>query len=224
MTTKPIVVFDLDGTLVDSGGDLIRTLNIIIAEKGLPEIGKDHLGDLVGQGALKMIERAYALHETLLDDETRADLHKRFLSVYEENIAVETRPFDGVLEVLEALSGRGTLMAVCTNKYEGLSRKLLDELSLTGFFAAICGSDTFPVRKPDPAHLTGTIEQAGGAAHRAVMIGDSATDINTAKAARIPVIAVPFGYSGVPVDTLGPDRIVSHYRDMLPAIDAYIGG
>ncbi|MBA4782065.1 MAG: HAD-IA family hydrolase [Rhizobiales bacterium] len=213
-----IVVFDLDGTLVDSAGDLISTLNKVIAREGLQPIGREFVGHLVGQGALRMLDKAYQYHGMTLDEATRNRLLGEFLRVYEDHIADETRAFDGVVDVLDNLRTDGWTLAVCTNKYEGLSRKLLGALKLDHYFAAICGSDTFSVRKPDPDHLFGTIDKAGSDRRRAIMVGDSATDINTAKAAAIPVIGVTFGYSDVLIHELEPDHIVSHYREMMGII------
>lgn len=213
-----IVVFDLDGTLVDSARDLVTTLNKVIAGEGLPAISHDKVGHLVGQGALKMLDKAYGYYDKVLDEAVRAKLHKNFLDIYNEHLADETRPFDGVIDVLDTLKADGWELAVCTNKYEGLSRRLLKELKLDHYFAAICGSDTFAARKPDPAHLFGTIEKAGSIRTKAIMVGDSATDINTAKAANIPSIGVTFGYSDVPIEHLEPTLIVSHFDAMLDAV------
>jgi len=217
---KSIVVFDLDGTLVDSGRDLIATLNRVIATEGLPAIADEHVGHLVGQGSLKMLVKAYEHYDRPLEDEVKKRLHQMFLESYEANIAVHTVPFDGVIETLEALKADGWILAVCTNKYEGMSKKLLKILNMDHYFAGICGSDTYPVRKPDPKHLWATIEDCGGAFNRAIMVGDSATDVNTAKAADIPVIGVPFGYTDIPMKDLEPTRLVEHYRDMRAAIDS----
>jgi len=115
-----IVVFDLDGTLVDSARDLVTTLNKVIAGEGLPAISQDKVGHLVGQGALKMLEKAYGYYDKVLDEVVRAKLHKNFLDIYNEHLADETRPFDGVIDVLDTLKADGWELAVCTNKYEGL--------------------------------------------------------------------------------------------------------
>lgn len=209
-----IVVFDLDGTLVDSARDLVATLNKVIAVEGFPPIAYEHVGSLVGQGALRMLTRAYEHYGETLHDDLRGKLHKEFLGIYEDHLADETIPFDGVQDLLDVLKDDGWILAVCTNKYEGMSKKLLEELNLISYFAAICGSDTFPVRKPDPAHLFGTIEAANGDPKRAIMIGDSITDISTAHAASIPVIGVPFGYSDRPIEELKPTCVVPHFDQM----------
>ena len=122
-------------------------------------------------------------------------------------------------EALDSLAARGARFAVCTNKQEGLSRKLLDALDITSRFAALAGRDTFPVCKPHPDHLFGAIRLAGGDAKHAVMIGDSDVDIATAKAANIPIVAVNFGYTDVPVADLAPDAIIGHYRELEGVID-----
>ena len=213
-----IVVFDLDGTLVDSAPDLIGTLNKVIAKEGFPPIPQNQVGHLVGQGALKMLDKAYHYYDKTLDEAVRGRLHKDFLDIYVDHLADETRPFEGVVDLLDRLKAQGWTLAVCTNKYEDMSRKLLSQLKLDHYFAAICGSDTFPVRKPDPAHLFGTIEAAKASRSKAIMVGDSATDINTAKAANIPSIGVTFGYSDVTIESLQPDEIVTHFNEMMDAI------
>src|SRR5690606_9819362 len=138
---------------------------------------------------------------------------------YTENIAVRSRPFEGIPELLDALELAGARLAVCTNKLEGLSRTLLGQLGLDERFAAIAGRDTFDVCKPAPGHLTDVIAVAGGRPDRAVMVGDSEVDIATASAAGIPSIAVSFGYATVPVRDLGPTAIIDPYREFLPALE-----
>lgn len=219
VTPGSIVVFDLDGTLVDSAPDLITTLNKVIAKEGLAAIPQDQVGHLVGHGALKMLDKAYLYYDKILTEDVRARLHKDFLEIYADRLTDETRPFEGVVDVLDRLKADGWTLAVCTNKYEGMSRKLLSQLKLDHYFAAICGSDTFPVRKPDPAHLFGTINAAKAIRSKAIMIGDSATDINTAKAANIPVIGVTFGYTDVTIESLKPTQIITHFDEMMDAIE-----
>jgi phosphoglycolate phosphatase len=140
-----------------------------------------------------------------------------FVEHYAAHIADRSRPFPGVEAALDALQGAGFRLAVCTNKLEWLSLRLLDMLALTSRFAAICGGDTFGSPKPDPTVLRGTIARAAGRTDRTVMVGDSVTDIATARAAAVPVIAVDFGYTETPVAALGPDRIVSTFAE-LPAV------
>ena len=212
----PLIVFDLDGTLVDTAPDLIDTLNVLLAREGVPPVGLDDARSLVGAGIRPLIERGLAARGV---DAPRAHvdaLYATYLELYAARIAELSRPFPGVDAALDRLEAAGCRFAVCTNKLEGLSLRLLDALDLTRRFAAICGQDTFGIAKPDPEILLRTIARAGGSAGRAVMVGDSATDIRTARAAGIPVVAVTFGYTDTPVETLSPDRLIGHFDD-LPA-------
>jgi phosphoglycolate phosphatase len=212
------IVFDLDGTLVDTAPDLVAAANHVLEHVGLPPVDAQSLRPYIGQGARYMIETATAAanlsaaqHEALLE---------RFLDYYSANIAVGSRPFEGAVEALQAFQAAGVKLAVCTNKREDMTRQLLDTLDLSRFFAAIAGRDTFPTSKPHPGHLLGTIQQAGGDAGRAVMVGDSKVDIATAKAAGVPVVAVSFGYTDEPITRFEPDVVIDHYRELAPAIAA----
>jgi phosphoglycolate phosphatase len=213
----PIIAFDLDGTLVDTAPDLIATLNVILARKDLPPVEEATLRILIGGGARRLIERALSDGGITLPEDELDHLYAEYLLHYEAHIADRSRLFPGLEAALDTLSARGWRFAVCTNKLERLSVLLLERFGLKHRFAAICGQDTFATQKPDPAVLRQTIARAGGNIQNAVMVGDSATDINTARAASVPVVAVDFGYSEIPVSRLGPDRIISRYED-LPAV------
>lgn len=217
-----IVVFDLDGTLAETAPDIIATLNVILGNQGLSPVPVERARDLVGAGARALIERGFRLHGRALSPELLEELFQAFLVIYAGRIADESRLYPGVVAALESLADAGWLLAVCTNKPEHHSRLLIEALGITRHFAAICGRDTFPVCKPDPRHLTLTIEKAGGNPLQAVMVGDSLTDISTARAAGIPVIAVPFGYTDVPVEALDPDRVVSHFNALHAAVDTLV--
>ena len=166
-----------------------------------------------------MIIEAFALARHPLSEAETDRLMDEFLDFYTANIAQGSRPFPGLLASLDHLTDAGARLAICTNKREHLSRKLLDALDLTPRFAAIAGRDTFPVFKPDPRHLSGAIELAGGSQGRAVMIGDSATDILTAQAANVPVVGVTFGYTDRHVAEFSPTATIDHYDDLLPTLD-----
>ena len=218
----PIVVFDLDGTLADTAPDLMATLNTLLAQEGLPTLPMEQAKSLIGAGARALIARGYESAGLTLAPERHELLFQQFLALYQQNICNETTLFPGVVSAMESLAASGFRLAVCTNKVEKHSRLLLDELGITAHFAAICGRDTFPFFKPDPRHLTETIAMARGDTRRAVMIGDSLTDIATARAARIPVIAVPFGYTDKPVESFGPDRVIEHFDALPAAVDAVL--
>ncbi len=215
-----LLVFDLDGTLIDTAEDLLATLNAILAGIGINPKEPDMLRHLVGQGARKMIQRAMELKGHPLTDDRLEILFAAFLSHYEQNIAVHSRPYPGLLTALDRLEADGWAFAICTNKLEHPARRLMQELGLADRFLAICGQDTFSVCKPKPGALLQTIELAGGDPHRTIMVGDTRTDIDTAKAAHIPVIAVDFGYSEQPVATFQPEMIISHFDALEDAVAA----
>ncbi len=213
----PTIVFDLDGTLVDTAPDLIATLNTILKREGLPAVAFEAARNMVGGGARHMIERGLAAEGVTPVATDVERLCGQFIEHYAAHIAVHSRPFPGVEAALDELARGGCRLAVCTNKLEWLSLRLLGALGLADRFAAICGADTFAVQKPDPAILHGTVARAGGHSGVAIMVGDAITDIAVARAAGIAVIAVDFGYSETPVAELAPDRIVSSF-DHLPEV------
>jgi len=217
-SSAPLVVFDLDGTLVDTADDLIATLNRVLADEGIRAMTRADAGALLGAGAKAMIARGFALVGEPLDEARLDRLFDRFLPIYSANIAVHSRPFPGAVAALDRFAAAGFRLAVCTNKLEGLSRLLIGELGLTERFAAICGGDTFPVRKPDGAHLLGTIEKAGGAPARTVMVGDSGTDVKAARNAGVPVVGVTFGYTDRPVETYDPDVVIDRFDQLFDAV------
>jgi phosphoglycolate phosphatase len=221
---RPIAVFDLDGTLADTAQDLIATLNVVLAADGLPQVPFHRARDLIGAGARPLIERGFALAGHALDEARLETLYRRFLEHYHTHIAVHTVLFDGVREALAALEARGFLLAVCTNKLESHALELLARLGMAERFACIAGKDTFAVFKPEAGHLLETIRTAGGDPARAVMVGDSRTDVDTARAAGVPVVGVTFGYTAVPMQELYPDAVIAHFAELLPAIDRVMAG
>ena len=204
--------------LIDTAPDLISTLNIILAREGMPPVEYDSARRMIGGGAKAMIERALAAEGRASSKAELDRLFAAFIDHYAAHIADHSRPFPELEATLEHLAGEGHRLAVCTNKLEWLSVRLLDMLQLTRHFVTICGQDTFGVQKPDPRMLRLTIERAGGEPTRAIMVGDSGTDIRTSRAATVPVIAVDFGYSEVPIALLRPDRIIGSYADLPAAI------
>lgn len=220
MAPARTVVFDLDGTLVDTAPDLVNALNFVLEREGLSPIPLHSGRKMIGAGARRMIERGLEREgrAAAADEVTR--LTADFIDHYAAHIADASRPFEGLEGALDTLGARGYRFAVCTNKLEWLSKRLLDQLGLSGRFSAICGADTFGVSKPDPAFLRQTVARAGGQLSSAIMVGDAGPDIGVARRAGIPVIGVGFGYTEVPIVDLKPDRLVDHMRDLPAAVES----
>lgn len=217
---KPTIIFDLDGTLAHTGPDLLASLNHSIEPFSIEPLQQDQLGHLVGHGSIAMIERAFKLRNVELGDTVRQNCQTRFLEYYSKNIAVHTKLFPGAQKLLDDLIKGGYTLAVCTNKQVDFANQLLEELGIKPLFATVTGGDSFTFRKPDGRHLLETIKLAGGTSNNAIMVGDTITDINAAKDASIPVIAVDFGYTDVELETLKPDHIISHFDEAIALINA----
>jgi len=212
----PLVIFDLDGTLVDTAPDLVASLNHAVMQAGLAPVTYHDLTHLVGHGARAMIERTFALRGVALSASDLDWQMKEFIDFYHGSMPGESIPYPGVIDAMDRLSSAGLILAICTNKLEMLAKSLVDGLGLTERFVAITGGDTFAVRKPDAEHLLSTIRLAGGLPESSVMIGDSLNDILVARNASVRSIAVPFGYSDVPIETLEPDHIINHFDELTP--------
>jgi len=213
------VVFDLDGTLVETAPDLIAATNHVLNRAGLAPMAPEVLRPSISYGALAMINKGFGHHGVSL---SRADAEaelEHFLAYYVGNIAATSHAYPGLETALDKLAAQGARLAVCTNKRAGMSEQLLSDLRLRQRFAALAGRDTFPVCKPHPDHLTGAIRMAGGDPAHAIMVGDSSVDIATAKAAGVPIVAVTFGYTDVPVHEQSPDAVIDHYDELIPAIE-----
>jgi phosphoglycolate phosphatase len=222
MTTDRTIVFDLDGTLVDTAPDLITSLNYVLDHEGLPPVPLASARNMIGAGARRLIERGLEADGRQVGGNDIARMTTAFIDYYADHIAVSSRPFEGLEDALDRMAARGYRFAVCTNKLEWLSRRLLDELKLSGRFAAICGADTFGVSKPDPAILRQTVVRAGGKLAAAIMVGDAGTDVGVARRAGIPVIGVDFGYTDTPMTELKPDRLIKHMLELPEAVEDLI--
>jgi len=220
MTPHRTVVFDLDGTLVDTAPDLINALNFILGREGLPPVPLHSARNMIGAGARKLIERGLEVDGREVSPADLARLTDDFIGYYAEHIADASRPFDGLERALDDLTDLGCRFAVCTNKLEWLSKRLLDQLNLSSRFSAICGADTFGVSKPDPGILRQTVARAGGELSSTVMVGDAGPDIGVARRAGTPVIGVSFGYTDVPIADLKPDRVVHHMSELKAAVES----
>lgn len=214
----PLLVFDLDGTLCETAEDLIATLNVVLAQEGAAPVASSAARKMVGHGARALIRRGLAASGREASDARIEELFDVFLGHYSANVATHSYLFPGVTAALDRFAENGFRFAVCTNKIEAPSVRLLELLGVAHRFDAICGQDTFEVCKPHGDALLKTIARAGGDPGRSLMVGDSKTDIDTARAAGIPVVAVDFGYTDIPVAQLGPDRVISHFDALWDAV------
>lgn len=214
------VVLDLDGTLVDTAPDLARATNYVLALSGRRQVSLAEIRTLVGHGARKLIRRGFALTGDELAEDRIEPLFGAFIDYYGAHISELSRPFPGVIALLERCRDAGIRLAVCTNKQESLSLKLLGALELSGYFSAVVGADTMGVAKPDPAPYREAVRRAGASIQRSLMVGDSGTDVLLARAVGVPVIAVSFGYSDRPVAEFTPDHLVDHFDEIWPLLRA----
>jgi phosphoglycolate phosphatase len=212
------IVFDLDGTLVDSAPDLTRALNAVLALEGLPPADGPVVRRMVGRGARVLLDRAAARHGLAWPDAKLDALTETFVAIYASDIARATRPFPGVVAALDRLAEAGARLAVCTNKRTALSVSLLDALDLTHRFSAIVGADAVPERKPAAGHFLTTVSAAGGDRRRALMVGDAAPDVGAARSAGSPVIVYRGGYCEEDVDALGADVLISEFSELYAAV------
>ena len=215
------IILDLDGTLVDTAPDLVRALNAVVEADGYPATPIEDVRAMVGRGSRALLRRAYARCGTALPEPLMDARQAAFLAIYEAGIADHSRPFPGVEAALDAFMAAGAICVIATNKPQHLTERLIDTLGWRRRFARLVGADAASRKKPHAAHL---IEAAGGrdAISRAVMIGDSATDVAAARAAGTPVALMRHGYTERPVETLGADRILEAWEEAPPAVAALL--
>ena len=211
-----VVAFDLDGTLADTAPDLTAALNHALGQLGRTAVPAEAVRHMVGHGARALLQKGLAAtgdaNEALVEQGFPI-----FLDHYQAHIADGSRPYAGVEQALDLLAGQGVALAICTNKLEGLARRLVDAIGWSGRFAAIVGGDTLPQRKPDPAPVLAAIQRAGGG--RAAFVGDSISDTDAARAAGVPCVAVTFGFSDRPAEELGADLLIDHFDALMPALE-----
>jgi phosphoglycolate phosphatase len=210
---RPVLLFDLDGTLADTAADLCETMNVILTRHGRERVPEARVRHLVGGGARLLMERGFKETGAAATETELNDTFNEFIDYYGQHIADHTKIFPGVLDALNRLTEMGVGLAVCTNKVERLSRQLLATLSIDHYFPVVIGGDTLPVKKPHPEHLFEAVRQLGSAPEQAIMVGDSETDVAAAKNARMPCICVTFGYTREPVETLGADLLIDHFNE-----------
>ncbi|MGJ8528829.1 HAD-IA family hydrolase [Maritalea sp.] len=224
MRQQPTIVFDLDGTLADTLSDLVAALNRTLALHKVKSVEATQVGFMTGRGGLRaMIMHAIQQAGMPINQELIEELFIESIIDYQQNMSVETALYPGVNDSLQRFSDKGWLLGVCTNKPIELAEKLLLELEIDQLFSAVTGVGSFKFKKPDPRHLIRTVELAGGNCSKAIMVGDTQNDILTAQRANIPVIAVDFGYSEHPIQTYGPDHVISNFENLFCVADKLIG-
>jgi len=211
------IVFDLDGTLINSAPDLCYALNKTLKEIHIPEVPLKEVKGYLGDGALELIKRGIAKTNSIEKFNTK-DLRIRFLEIYNECLLDKTTFYPHVIDSIKTLKKNNFSIAICTNKPEKLARTIINGLGANKFFDTITGGDTYKFRKPDPRHLINTILKTGNSLNTAIMIGDSKNDIECAKKANIKSIVVSFGYSRIPVEKLQANLILNNYIDLINKI------
>ncbi len=214
---RTALVFDLDGTLVDSAGDLTAALNEALREIGAKPLPVDAVRRMIGDGTPMLVARGLAAAGVPAD--RHADRLSRFLALYEADPIARTRPYPGVVETLALLREDGHRLAICTNKPQAATVAVLRGLGLDGLFAAIVGGDVLAVHKPDPRHLLGTLAALGVGPREAVMIGDNENDVSAAKGAGVPVIIMRYGYARLPHAEIGADLQLDAFAELPQALE-----
>ena len=213
------IVFDLDGTLIDSAPDLRSALNVMLRQEGRRGLLLEEVTRIVGDGVGVLVERALGLTGAMPSPEDTVRLTARYVAIYEGMAADQTRPYPGVPETLAQLRSAGFKLGICTNKPERATRAILSDLDLDRYFAAVAGGDTVPgIRKPDPRHLRAVVAGLGAMPEMAIMVGDSVNDVKSARAAGMPVIVRAGGYGPVPAVELGADVVIEHFAELPDAI------
>ncbi|WP_449473330.1 HAD family hydrolase [Sphingobium chungangianum] len=215
-----IVGFDLDGTLLDTSGDLAAAVNYAIATDGRPPFPVDAIRPFVGKGAKVMLERALTASGGY-DDALLARMLPTLLDYYEQNLAIHSVPYPGLMNAMEALDKAGAKLAICTNKAERFTIPLLHQIGLSERFVSVIGGDTLGVAKPDPAPIHEMIARAGGG--RTIFLGDTINDIAGARNAGVPSIAVSFGFLDGPVEQLEADAVIDHFDELMPLLEGWPG-
>jgi phosphoglycolate phosphatase len=215
-----LLIFDLDGTLIDSVPDLTESLNRVLRECGYAPLTRSEVAPMVGDGVPALVARGFAARGGSAAEAVEA--LPRYIKIYEATATTLTRPYPGVRDTILALRRRGYRRAVCTNKLQQASETVLDGLGLADLFEAVAGGDRYPVRKPDPGHLLGLVAELGGSRERAVMIGDSENDAAVAHAARVPLVLMRYGYARVDPSTLGAAAVLDAFVE-LPAVLERLG-
>ena len=217
------VLYDLDGTLIDSAKDMQMAVSRVLADHGLQPVTEDDVRIFMGQGSKITMDRAFAKNGKNLDDAALSAATREFVRYYEADPVRYTTAFDGVAEVVAYFARLGLKQGVCTNKFERPSRMILEGLGLMPPITDVAGADTFPVRKPDPRHILLLLERMGGRPERTVMIGDSIHDVEAAHGAGLPAVLVSWGYTVKPASELGAEAVIQRFGALPHALSEIAG-
>ena len=220
MTQKLTILFDLDGSIVDTAPDLMGAHNHVMKKFGLHQKELGDIKHLAGRGAWIMMQRSFK--EQITDEKIKKEMVKEFLDHYSKNIDKESKPIKGVIDFLNWAKNRNILMGVCTNKQERLAIDLLKKIKLFDFFHYIAGSDTFEYNKPDPRHLTDVIEIIGGNIKKTIMVGDSEVDSMSAFNAKIPFILIDGGYTEKSSKEIPHDILIKDFINFNKIVEKYL--
>jgi phosphoglycolate phosphatase len=212
------VVYDLDGTLIDSARDMQVAVSNVLKDHGLPPVTEDDVRIFMGQGSKVTMNKAFTKYGKILDEAALTGVTKEFVRYYEADPISNTTAFDGVADVVAHFAKLGLKQGVCTNKFERPSRMILEHLKLMPPIADVAGADTFPVRKPDPRHILMLVERMGGDPRSTVMIGDSIHDVEAAHAAGLPAVLVSWGYTVKPASELGAEAVIQRFGALPEAL------
>ena len=220
MTQKLTILFDLDGTLVDTAPDLMGAHNHVMKKFGYPQKSLDDIKHIAGRGAWIMMQRTF--RDEIKDENLKKEMVKEFINYYAKNIDRRSKPIKGVVKFLDWAKSKQILMAVCTNKQERLAVDLLKKINLSQYFEYIAGCDTFDFNKPDPRHLTNVIEIIGGDINKSIMIGDSEVDSQSAYNAKIPFILVEEGYTEKNINEIPHKTLIKDFSNFEKIVEKYL--
>ena len=220
MTQKLTILFDLDGTLVDTAPDLMGAHNHVMKKFGYPQKSLNDIKHIAGRGAWIMMQRTF--RDEIKDEKLKKEMVKEFINYYAKNIDRGSKPIKGVVKFLDWAKSKQILMAVCTNKQERLAVDLLKKINLSQYFEYIAGCDTFDFNKPNPRHLTNVIDIIGGDINKSIMIGDSEVDSQSAYNAKIPFILVEEGYTEKNINEIPHKTLIKDFSNFEKIVEKYL--
>ena len=220
MKNNYTILFDLDGTIVNTAPDLMAAHNHVMKKFGHNEKKLSEIKTLAGRGAWVMMQRSFK--EEIKDEKIKKEMTKEFIDFYAKNIDRDSKPINGIMKFLEWAKNKRISMAVCTNKKERLAEDLLKKLDMSKYFEYIAGADTFEFNKPDPRHLTNVVEIIGGDLQRTIMVGDSEVDANSAHNAKLPFVLVKDGYTEKKENEIKHDELISDFIGFEKIIEKYL--